>query len=133
MGTAQPASKADCKKGGWRDFGFRNQGQCIRHVNHLRSAPSPIPTTWDRSTSFETDLTSEQDNTTNWPNCQSPFVVTRVQDAPAGAGSWSANIDTGGSNFDTGFCRITYNLPTTYGEGDSVWLRGSPTRTGTGT
>ena len=24
--------KADCKKGGWRDFDFRNQGQCIRFV-----------------------------------------------------------------------------------------------------
>lgn len=28
-----PDSKDDCKKGGWADFGFRNQGQCIRFVN----------------------------------------------------------------------------------------------------
>jgi hypothetical protein len=28
-----PTTKADCKNGGWRDFGFRNQGQCIRFVN----------------------------------------------------------------------------------------------------
>jgi hypothetical protein len=26
-------TKDDCKKGGWEDFGFRNQGQCIRFVN----------------------------------------------------------------------------------------------------
>ena len=29
-----PASKSDCKKGGWRDFGFKNQGQCIAFVKH---------------------------------------------------------------------------------------------------
>ena len=28
-----PASKDDCKKGGWADYGFSNQGQCIRFVN----------------------------------------------------------------------------------------------------
>ena len=28
-----PTTKNDCKKGGWRDYGFRNQGQCIRYVN----------------------------------------------------------------------------------------------------
>lgn len=28
-----PADKNDCKKGGWQDFGFKNQGQCIRFVN----------------------------------------------------------------------------------------------------
>jgi hypothetical protein len=24
-----PQTKADCKKGGWEEFGFKNQGQCI--------------------------------------------------------------------------------------------------------
>ncbi len=28
-----PGSKDDCKKGGWADYGFANQGQCIRFVN----------------------------------------------------------------------------------------------------
>lgn len=27
-----PQSKADCKKGGWQDFGFKNQGQCVSSV-----------------------------------------------------------------------------------------------------
>lgn len=29
-----PQTKADCKRGGYRDFGYRNQGQCIKAVNH---------------------------------------------------------------------------------------------------
>ncbi len=28
-----PADKNDCKKGGWAQYGFRNQGQCIKFVN----------------------------------------------------------------------------------------------------
>jgi 6-phosphogluconolactonase (cycloisomerase 2 family) len=28
-----PTSKAQCKHGGWRRFGFKNQGQCIAFVN----------------------------------------------------------------------------------------------------
>ena len=28
-----PASTDDCKKDGWKSFGFKNQGQCIRFVN----------------------------------------------------------------------------------------------------
>jgi hypothetical protein len=27
-----PQTKADCKNGGWKDFGFKNQGQCIKAV-----------------------------------------------------------------------------------------------------
>jgi hypothetical protein len=27
-----PTSKADCEKGGYKDFGFKNQGQCIKVV-----------------------------------------------------------------------------------------------------
>lgn len=28
-----PATKDDCKNGGWEEFGFNNQGQCIKYVN----------------------------------------------------------------------------------------------------
>ena len=28
-----PIIKAECKKGGWAEFGFRNQSQCIKFVN----------------------------------------------------------------------------------------------------
>ena len=27
-----PTSKADCKNGGYKDFGFKDQGQCIKAV-----------------------------------------------------------------------------------------------------
>lgn len=33
VGANNPQTKADCKKGGWRDYNFKNQGQCIRSVN----------------------------------------------------------------------------------------------------
>ena len=29
-----PTSKEQCKQGGYRQFGFRNQGQCVAFVNH---------------------------------------------------------------------------------------------------
>ena len=29
-----PTTKAQCKNGGWKQFGFKNQGQCIKFVNH---------------------------------------------------------------------------------------------------
>jgi hypothetical protein len=32
-GPAQPVSKDQCKKGGYKAFGFRNQGQCIKAVH----------------------------------------------------------------------------------------------------
>ncbi len=38
---ASPTSKDQCKKGGWRDFGFRNQGQCIRSVNAPTESDPP--------------------------------------------------------------------------------------------
>jgi Regulator of chromosome condensation (RCC1) repeat len=31
-----PTSKADCKNGGYKDFGFKNQGQCIKAVEKAR-------------------------------------------------------------------------------------------------
>jgi hypothetical protein len=32
LGPLVPVSKDDCKDGGWRAFGFRNQGQCVASV-----------------------------------------------------------------------------------------------------
>lgn len=29
-----PTSKEQCKKGGWKDFGFKNQGECVSWVTH---------------------------------------------------------------------------------------------------
>jgi hypothetical protein len=30
----EPEDKQACKKGGWKEFGFKNQGACIKVVNH---------------------------------------------------------------------------------------------------
>jgi hypothetical protein len=30
--TVRPTTKADCKNGGWQNYGFPNQGQCIKFV-----------------------------------------------------------------------------------------------------
>ncbi len=32
-----PTSKAQCKDGGWQQFGFKNQGQCIAFVNRAKA------------------------------------------------------------------------------------------------
>jgi hypothetical protein len=34
--NAAPTTKADCKKGGWRNFGFPDQGTCITAFNENR-------------------------------------------------------------------------------------------------
>ena len=37
LSPARPMTKAECKKGGWKRFtnpSFKNQGQCVKFVNH---------------------------------------------------------------------------------------------------
>lgn len=33
VGILNPETKSDCKQGGWQEYSFKNQGQCIRFVN----------------------------------------------------------------------------------------------------
>jgi hypothetical protein len=37
--TTRPTSKADCQNGGWQNYGFANQGQCIQFVGGGLGAP----------------------------------------------------------------------------------------------
>jgi hypothetical protein len=40
-----PATKDDCKDGGWRAFsalGFKNQGECVSFVNHSGGGGVPV-------------------------------------------------------------------------------------------
>jgi hypothetical protein len=37
----QPTSRADCQHGGWRNYGFQNQGQCIQFATGGLGAPPP--------------------------------------------------------------------------------------------
>jgi hypothetical protein len=39
--TVQPTSKADCRQGGWQNYGFQNQGQCFQFVTGGLGAPPP--------------------------------------------------------------------------------------------
>lgn len=34
----QPQTKDDCRNGGWDEFGFRNQGQCVRFVETAKDS-----------------------------------------------------------------------------------------------
>ncbi len=38
--STAPTSKEQCKNGGWQQFGFRNQGQCVRAVVRGGAGPS---------------------------------------------------------------------------------------------
>jgi hypothetical protein len=38
-----PTTKEDCKKGGYAKYGFKNQGQCIKAVNHATPADTTAP------------------------------------------------------------------------------------------
>jgi hypothetical protein len=35
VGSEPPPNKQACKKGGSEEFGFKNQGQCIKAVNRV--------------------------------------------------------------------------------------------------
>jgi len=60
---AQPQTKADCMNGGWKNFpalAFKNQGQCIKFVNHSGQASTTTttaPTTTTTTTSSTTTTT----------------------------------------------------------------------------
>ena len=36
VGSEPPPNKQAGKKGGYEEFGFKNQGQCIKAVNHVK-------------------------------------------------------------------------------------------------
>ena len=38
-----PTTKEDCKNGGYAKYGFKNQGQCIKAVNHATPADTTAP------------------------------------------------------------------------------------------
>jgi hypothetical protein len=40
-----PTTKEDCKNGGYAKYGFKNQGQCIKAVNHATPADTTAPQT----------------------------------------------------------------------------------------
>jgi len=61
-----PTSKEDCKHGGWKKYGFKNQGQCIKWVNaHGYGGPgNGGGHSGDVSTWLDLDITGD-DNVVN--------------------------------------------------------------------
>jgi hypothetical protein len=55
-----PMNADDCRNGGWREFGFRNQGQCIRFVNTGKSPAAPLETESRSAGNSETGIGSVQ-------------------------------------------------------------------------
>ena len=53
---ASPTTKEQCKKGGWKDLGFKNQGQCIKAV--VVEPPPPVDTTAPETTVDSLDTSS---------------------------------------------------------------------------
>jgi hypothetical protein len=41
--TSTPTTAEDCKNGGYAKYGFKNQGQCIKAVNHATPADTTAP------------------------------------------------------------------------------------------
>jgi hypothetical protein len=41
VGDAVPTSKAECKNGGYKGFGFKSQGQCVAFVQRERTGAEP--------------------------------------------------------------------------------------------
>jgi len=39
--TVQPTTRADCQHGGWQNYGFQNQRDCVQFVNGGLGAPPP--------------------------------------------------------------------------------------------
>lgn len=40
--TTKPQTKAECKNGGYEEFGFKSQGQCLKAVNATPGSPAPL-------------------------------------------------------------------------------------------
>jgi hypothetical protein len=80
-----------------------------------------IPASWTRFTSFETDLNSGTDY--GW-RTDSPFSVTRTDEAGGTSGSYAAKIVTNGGNTSCSCPRMTYD-GLSFGAGADVWIGGS--------
>ena len=62
-----PQTKDDCKKGGWEQYGFKNQGQCVRFIETGKdSRSSPVPA------AIDTDGDGVPDDDDNCPLVPNP-------------------------------------------------------------
>src|SRR5215207_10039779 len=55
-----PTTAEDCKNGGYAKYGFKNQGQCIKAVNHATPADTTPPEIQITQGPAEGSVSSEQ-------------------------------------------------------------------------
>ena len=82
---------------------------------------SPVPATWRRSASFESDLNAGVDF---W-RVDSPFTVSRTNEVGGAAGGYAAKIVTNGGNSSCSCPRMGYQDGFSYGPGSDIWMGGS--------
>ncbi len=105
-----PTTKEDCKNGGYAKYGFKNQGQCIKAVNHAMPADTTPPettitagpeqhstsrnesatfgfTSTEANSTFECKITSQSlgqaikgDDVGFWHPCTSPMTYSPLRD-----------------------------------------------------
>jgi hypothetical protein len=62
-----PTTKEDCKNGGYAKYGFKNQGECIKAVNHATPADTTPP---------EISVTGPEGTTTTPPDTLLVYTLT---------------------------------------------------------
>ena len=82
---------------------------------------SGVPSQWDRVASFESSLNGEVDY--GWRS-DSPFNVTRTDEAAGTDGSYAAKIVTNGGDASCSCPRMTFD-GFSYGPNEEVWISGS--------
>jgi hypothetical protein len=106
----KPQTKAECKNGGYEKFSFKNQGECIKAVNHAAPADTTAPettitvgpeqhstsqnesatfefTSGEANSTFECKITSQSfcqaikgDDVGFWHPCTSPMTYSPLRD-----------------------------------------------------
>jgi hypothetical protein len=98
--TSSPTTEEDCQNGGYAKYGFKNQGQCIKAVNHAtptditapvistggiaRVAEDPdsaeVSFTANEPATFECALRRTDQSELNWQPCTSPHRYENLTD-----------------------------------------------------
>lgn len=79
-----PLSIEDCKDGGWEEYGFRNQGQCIRYVNTGKDSREESQDDEEDGDEEENDESEEENDDEGEENATDPATIQDCQN-----GGWA--------------------------------------------
>lgn len=68
--AGDPATRDECKDGGWEAFGFRNQGQCIRFMNTGFDSRGFIPGADEGDETEAEETAADEDGRGNGEECR---------------------------------------------------------------